>query len=42
MKIKVVTQAKFMHVSFEYVIGKDTPEGIVNEMKHELNLNEEA
>ena len=40
MKIKVVTQAKYMQVSFDYNLDTDTPSGIVKEMRDELNLKD--
>jgi len=41
MKIKVVNKLKFLEVSFPYDLDKDTPEGVVNEMKHELALSDQ-
>lgn len=40
MKVRVVTQEKYMQVSFEYNLQTDTPEGVVDEMKNDLNLKD--
>jgi len=40
MKIKVVNKQKLLEVSFDYDLDKDTPEGVVGEMKHDLGLSE--
>ncbi len=39
--IKVVNKQKLLEVRFDYDLDKDTPEGVVNEMKNELGLSED-
>ena len=41
MKMKVVNKQKLLEVRFTYDLDKDTPEGVVDEMKHDLELNED-
>jgi len=38
--VRVVTPAKLLYVSFEFNLEKDTPEGVVEEMRHDLELND--
>ena len=41
MMIKVVNKHRLLEVRFNYDLDKDTPEGVVSEMKHELGLSED-
>ena len=41
MKIKVLNKSRLLEVSFGYDLDKDTPEGVIKEMRSELNLKEE-
>jgi hypothetical protein len=41
MKMKVVNKQKLLEVRFSYDLDKDTPEGVVDEMKHDLELKED-
>lgn len=41
MKIKVLTQDKYLELSFEYNLDSDSPDTIVEEMRSEFRLKDE-